>query len=174
MNRLNLEYKVQQSPDGLAQAFIIGEDFIGEDTVAMVLGDNIFSGHGFNEKLKVAGENAEHGRGATIFGYYVDDGELNVELLGQGFTWLDTGTHESLVDATNFVKTVEQHQHRKIGCLEEIAYLNGWISREDVLAVYETMKQNQYGQYLKDVLDGKYPDYRIVCLDKLTYAGNGL
>lgn len=224
---LNLTYKVQQSPDGLAQAFIIGEDFIGDDTVAMVLGDNIFSGHGFNEKLKVAVENAESGKGATIFGYYVDDperfgivefdkdgrvvsieekpekpksnycvtglyfydnraveyakaltpsargeleitdlnrrylddGELNVELLGQGFTWLDTGTHESLVDATNFVKTVEQHQHRKIGCLEEIAYLNGWISRDEVMTVYETMKQNQYGQYLKDVLDGKYQEH---------------
>lgn len=224
---LNLTYKVQQSPDGLAQAFIIGEDFIGDDTVAMVLGDNIFSGHGFNEKLKAAVENAEGDKGATIFGYYVDDperfgivefdkdgrvvsieekpekpksnycvtglyfydnraveyakaltpsargeleitdlnrryldaGELNVELLGQGFTWLDTGTHESLVDATNFVKTVEQHQHRKIGCLEEIAYLNGWISRDEVMAVYETMKQNQYGQYLKDVLDGKYQEH---------------
>lgn len=224
---LNLTYKVQQSPDGLAQAFIIGEDFIGDDTVAMVLGDNIFSGHGFNEKLKAAVENAEGGKGATIFGYYVDDPErfgivefdkdgrvvsieekpekpksnycvtglyfydnraveyakalmpsargeleitdlnrrylddceLNVELLGQGFTWLDTGTHESLVDATNFVKTVEQHQHRKIGCLEEIAYLNGWISRDEVMAVYETMKQNQYGQYLKDVLDGKYQEH---------------
>ncbi len=224
---LNLTYKVQQSPDGLAQAFIIGEDFIGDDTVAMVLGDNIFSGHGFNEKLKIAVENAENGKGATIFGYYVDDperfgivefdkdgrvvsieekpekpksnycvtglyfydnraveyakaltpsargeleitdlnrrylddGELNVELLGQGFTWLDTGTHESLVDATNFVKTVEQHQHRKIGCLEEIAYLNGWISRDEGMAVYETMKQNQYGQYLKDVLDGKYQEH---------------
>ena len=224
---LDLTYKVQQSPDGLAQAFIIGEDFIGDDTVAMVLGDNIFSGHGFNEKLKAAVENADSGKGATIFGYYVDDperfgivefdkdgrvvsieekpqqpksnycvtglyfydnraveyakeltpsargeleitdlnrrylddGELNVELLGQGFTWLDTGTHESLVDATNFVKTVEQHQHRKIGCLEEIAYLNGWISRDDVMAVYETMKQNQYGQYLKDVLDGKYQEH---------------
>lgn len=224
---LNLTYKVQQSPDGLAQAFIIGEDFIGDDTVAMVLGDNIFSGHGFNEKLKAAVENAESGKGATIFGYYVDDperfgivefdkdgrvvsieekpekpksnycvtglyfydnraveyakalmpsargeleitdlnrrylddGELNVELLGQGFTWLDTGTHESLVDATNFVKTVEQHQHRKIGCLEEIAYLNGWISRDEVMAVYETMKQNQYGQYLKDILDGKYQEH---------------
>ena len=224
---LNITYKVQQSPDGLAQAFIIGEDFIGDDTVAMVLGDNIFSGHGFNEKLKAAVEKADSGKGATIFGYYVDDperfgivefdkdgrvvsieekpqqpksnycvtglyfydnraveyakeltpsargeleitdlnrrylddGELNVELLGQGFTWLDTGTHESLVDATNFVKTVEQHQHRKIGCLEEIAYLNGWISRDDVMAVYETMKQNQYGQYLKDVLDGKYQEH---------------
>ena len=83
---------------------------------------------------------------------------LNVELLGQGFTWLDTGTHESLVEATNFVKTMESHQHRKIACLEEIAYLNGWISKEDVLEVYEVLKKNQYGQYLKDVLDGKYLD----------------
>ena len=83
---------------------------------------------------------------------------LNVELLGQGFTWLDTGTHESLVDATNFVKTVEQHQHRKIGCLEEIAYLNGWISKEELMEVYEVMKKNQYGQYLKDVMDGKYQE----------------
>lgn len=89
---------------------------------------------------------------------YLEKGSLNVELLGQGFTWLDTGTHESLVDATNFVKTMETHQHRKIGCLEEIAYLNGWISREDVLKVYEILKKNQYGQYLKDVLDGKYLD----------------
>ena len=89
---------------------------------------------------------------------YLEQGELNVELLGQGFTWLDTGTHESLVDATNFVKTMEQHQHRKIACLEEIAYLNGWITREEVLEIYEVLKKNQYGQYLKDVLDGKYID----------------
>jgi glucose-1-phosphate thymidylyltransferase len=89
---------------------------------------------------------------------YLEAGELNVEVLGQGFTWLDTGTHESLVDATNFVKTLEQHEHRKIACLEEIAYLNGWISREDVLSVYEVLKKNQYGQYLKDVLDGKFID----------------
>ena len=87
---------------------------------------------------------------------YLEKGALNVELLGQGFTWLDTGTHESLVDATNFVKTVESHQHRKIACLEEIAYLNGWISKEEVLKTYELVKKNQYGQYLKDVLDGKY------------------
>lgn len=223
---LRLTYAVQPSPDGLAQAFIIGADFIGDDTVAMILGDNIFAGHGLNKRLKAAVDNAENGRGATVFGYYVDDperfgivefdecgkavsieekpkrpksnycvtglyfydnrvvkyarnlkpsvrgeleitdlnriylenGDLNVELLGQGFTWLDTGTHESLVDATNFVKTVEQHQHRKVACLEEIAYLNGWISREDVAAIYEVMKKNQYGQYLKDVLDGKYLD----------------
>lgn len=223
---LHLDYVEQPSPDGLAQAFILGAEFIGDDTVAMVLGDNIFAGHGLKKRLKAAVENAESGRGATVFGYYVDDperfgivefdaegkaisieekpehpksnycvtglyfydnrvveyaknlkpskrgeleitdlnriyleqGELNVELLGQGFTWLDTGTHESLVDATNFVKTIETHQHRKIGCLEEIAYLNGWISREDVLAVYEVLKKNQYGQYLKDVLDGKYID----------------
>lgn len=223
---VDLTYAVQPSPDGLAQAFIIGADFIGNDTVAMVLGDNIFAGHGLEERLKTAVDNAENGRGATVFGYYVDDperfgivefdkegkavsieekpespksnycvtglyfydnrvveyaknlkpssrgeleitdlnriylehGDLNVELLGQGFTWLDTGTHESLVDATNFVKTIEQHQHRKIACLEEIAYLNGWINREDVMAVYEILKKNQYGQYLKDVLDGKYID----------------
>ncbi len=223
---IRLSYAEQPSPDGLAQAFIIGERFIGDDCVAMVLGDNIFAGHGLKKRLKAAVANAESGKGATIFGYYVDDperfgivefdkngravsieekpqqpksnycvtglyfydnrvveyakglkpskrgeleitdlnriyleqGELNVELLGQGFTWLDTGTHESLVDATNFVKTVETHQHRKIGCLEEIAYLNGWITREDVMRVYEVLKKNQYGQYLKDVLDGKYID----------------
>lgn len=223
---LHLSYKVQPSPDGLAQAFIIGADFIGNDTVAMVLGDNIFAGHGLKKRLQSAVENAESGKGATVFGYYVDDperfgivefdkdghavsieekpaqpksnycvtglyfydnrvveyaknlkpsargeleitdlnriylekGDLNVELLGQGFTWLDTGTHESLVEATNFVMTVEKHQHRKIACLEEIAYLNGWISKEEVLEVYEELKKNQYGQYLKDVLDGKYLD----------------
>ena len=90
---------------------------------------------------------------------HLEDGSLNVELLGQGFTWLDTGTHESLVDATNFVKTVEQHQHRKIACLEEIAYLNGWISKDELMEVYEVMKKNQYGQYLKDVMDGKYQEH---------------
>ena len=89
---------------------------------------------------------------------YLEKKALNVELLGQGFTWLDTGTHESLVDATNFVKTVETHQHRKIACLEEIAYLNGWISKDEVMEVYEVLKKNQYGQYLKDVLDGKYKE----------------
>ncbi|MBE5999089.1 MAG: glucose-1-phosphate thymidylyltransferase RfbA [Sarcina sp.] len=223
---LHLSYKAQPSPDGLAQAFVIGEEFIGDDSVAMVLGDNIFSGHGLKKRLRAAAQRAESGGGATVFGYYVDDPErfgivefddsgraisieekpehpksnycvtglyfydnrvvdyakklspsargeyeitdlnriyldkqeLHVELLGQGFTWLDTGTHESLVDATNFVKTMEQHQHRKIACLEEIAYLNGWISREDVLQTYEILKKNQYGQYLKDVLDGKYLD----------------
>ena len=223
---IHLTYAVQPSPDGLAQAFIIGEEFIGDSSVAMILGDNIFAGHGLKKRLKAAVNNAESGAGATVFGYYVDDperfgivefneegkaisieekpqvpksnycvtglyfydnrvvndakelkpsargeleitdlnriyleqGELNVELLGQGFTWLDTGTHESLVDATNFVKTMETHQHRKIGCLEEIAYLNGWISREEVMKVYELLKKNQYGQYLKDVLDGKYMD----------------
>lgn len=223
---VNLKYAVQASPDGLAQAFIIGADFIGDDTVAMVLGDNIFAGHGLKKRFKTAVKNAETGKGATVFGYYVDDperfgivefdkegkaisieekpekpksnycvtglyfydnrvveyakslkpsargeleitdlnriylenGELNVELLGQGFTWLDTGTHESLVDATNFVKTVETHQHRKIACLEEIAYLNGWISKEDILKGSEMLRKNQYGQYLKDVLDGKYLD----------------
>ena len=89
---------------------------------------------------------------------YLEKGELNVELLGQGFTWLDTGTHESLVEATNFVMTVEKHQHRKIACLEDIAYMNGWITKEDVMKSIEVMKKNQYGQYLQDVIDGKYVD----------------
>ena len=223
---VRLSYVEQPSPDGLAQAFILGAEFIGKDTVAMILGDNIFAGHGLKNRLRTAVENADNGRGATVFGYYVDDperfgivefdqnghaisieekpehpksnycvtglyfydnrvveyarglkpskrgeleitdlnriyleqGELNVELLGQGFTWLDTGTHESLVEATNFVMTMEKHQHRKIACLEDIAYMNGWITREDVLETYEVMKKNQYGQYLKDVLDGKYVD----------------
>ena len=223
---LHLSYAVQSSPDGLAQAFIIGADFIGDDTVAMVLGDNIFAGQGLNDRLKRAVDLAEAGQGATIFGYYVDDperfgivefdqqghaisieekpaqpksnycvtglyfydnqvvelaktlkpsargeleitdlnrlyleaGRLNVELLGQGFTWLDTGTHESLAEATNFVKTVETHQHRKIACLEEIAYLNGWITKEQVMSTYEVLKKNQYGRYLLDVLEGKFID----------------
>ena len=223
---VQLTYKVQPSPDGLAQAFIIGEEFIGDDSVAMVLGDNIFFGHGLNKRLKAAVENAETGKGATVFGYYVDDperfgivefdsegkaisieekpekpksnycvtglyfydnkvveyaknlkpsprgeleitdlnriyledGRLNVELLGQGFTWLDTGTHESLVEATNFVKTIETHQHRKIACLEEIGYLNGWIGKDQLLTDIEPLKKNQYGQYLMDVMNGKYID----------------
>ena len=220
---ISLQYKVQPSPDGLAQAFILGEEFIDGEACAMILGDNIFHGHGLSKRLRRAANKED---GATVFGYYVDDPErfgvvefdeegqavsieekpshpksnycvtglyfydnrvveyaknltpsargeleitdlnriylennsLNVELLGQGFTWLDTGTHESLVDATNFVKTMEQHQHRKIACLEEIAYLNGWISKEEVLKVYEFLKKNEYGQYLKDVLDGKYQE----------------
>ncbi|MBP3702389.1 MAG: glucose-1-phosphate thymidylyltransferase RfbA, partial [Lachnospiraceae bacterium] len=218
---IHLSYAVQESPDGLAQAFIIGEDFIGDDSVAMILGDNIFHGHGLKKLVRSA---AEKKSGATVFGYYVDDperfgivefdkegkavsieekpekpksnycvtglyfydnrvveyakqlkpsargeleitdlnqiylnqGELDVTLLGPGFTWLDTGTHESLVDATNFVKTVETHQHRKIACLEEIAYRNGWIGREDVMKTYEDVKKNQYGSYLLDVLNGKF------------------
>ena len=89
---------------------------------------------------------------------YLQNGELNVELLGQGFTWLDTGTHESMVEATNFIMTMEQHQHRKIGCLEDIAYINGWITDEQMKAAIAVMRKNQYGQYLQDVLDGKYLD----------------
>lgn len=218
---VSFSYAVQPSPDGLAQAFIIGERFIGNDSVAMVLGDNIFAGHGLIKRLKKAAIKSE---GATIFGYYVDDperfgivefdksgkaisieekpekpksnycvtglyfydnkvveyakslkpskrneyeitdlnriyleqGNMEVEILGQGFTWLDTGTHESLVEATNFIKTVETHQHRKIACLEEIAYLNGWITKEKLLEDIEPLKKNQYGQYLLDVISGKY------------------
>lgn len=218
---IRLSYAVQPSPDGLAQAFLIGADFIGGDPVAMILGDNIFSGHGFRKILREASAKE---RGATVFGYYVDDperfgivsfdekgkavsieekpefpksnyavtglyfydnrvvdyarklkpsargeleitdlnrsyleqGELDVSLLGQGFTWLDTGTQESLVDATNFVHTIETHEHRKIACLEEIAYLNGWIDRDRVESAYQMYRKNEYGKYLKDVLDGKF------------------
>lgn len=220
---IELQYKVQPSPDGLAQAFLLGEEFINGDSCAMILGDNIFHGHGLTKRLKQA---ASKTTGATVFGYYVDDperfgvvefdengkaisieekpaypksnyavtglyfydnkvveyakqikpsdrgeleitdlnkiylenGDLEVTLLGQGFTWLDTGTHESLVDATNFVKTVETHSHRKIACLEEIAYLNGWISKAELEKACELYKKNQYGKYLKDVLEGKYID----------------
>lgn len=220
---IELSYEVQPSPDGLAQAFIIGDRFIGDDKVAMILGDNIFHGQGLKKRLREA---AEKEKGATVFGYYVEDperfgivefneegkaisieekpkepksnycvtglyfydnkvveyakslkpslrgeleitdlnriylqeGELEVKLLGQGFTWLDTGTHESLVEATNFVYTIEKHQHRKIACLEEIAYLNGWIDIAGMKSAYEVYKKNQYGKYLKDVIEGKYID----------------
>ncbi len=223
---LKLFYEVQEKPDGLARAFVIGEKFIGKDNVAMVLGDNIFAGHGLKKRLRKAVENAENGNGAAVFGYYVDDperfgivefddakraisleekpkkpksnycvtglyfydnkvieyaknlklsargeyeitdlnkiylanGNLHVEILGQGFTWLDTGTHESLVDASNFIKTVETHQHRKVACLEEIAYLNGWISKQQLIKLYEPMQNNQYGQYLKAIVEGKFID----------------
>lgn len=219
---INLSYKVQPSPDGLAQAFILGEEFIGKDDVAMVLGDNIFYGASMKQKLKEAVENAKNGK-ATVFGYYVPDPErfgvvefdefnkaisieekplnpksnyavtglyfydnrvieiaknvkpsargeleittvnqkylelndLNVTLLGRGFTWLDTGTHESLVDASNFVKLLEDHQGIKISCLEEIAYKNGWMSKEQLLKQAELMKKNQYGQHLFNVANNK-------------------
>lgn len=222
---LHLSYAVQPSPDGLAQAFLIGADFIGDDSVAMILGDNIFAGHGLTKRLRAAAAKED---GATVFGYYVDDperfgivefdsegkaisieekpekpksnycvtglyfydrqvveyagnlkpsargeleitdlnriylekGRLGVELLGQGFTWLDTGTHESLADASNFVRTMEIHQHRKLACLEEIAYTNKWITGEQLMKNIDPLKKNQYGRYLMDVLAGKYMDIR--------------
>ena len=206
-----------------AQAFILGEEFIGNDRVAMILGDNIFFGNGLNEKLQFA---VDKKVGATVFGYYVDDperfgvvefdknkkaisieekpknpksnyavtglyfydnkvveyakglkksdrgeleitdlnriylqnDELSVVLLGKGFTWLDTGTQESLVDATNFVYTIETHEHRKIACLEEIAYKQGWIDIAKLEKAYEIYKKNEYGKYLRDIIDGKYID----------------
>lgn len=223
---ITLDYKVQPSPDGLAQAFILGEEFIGTDSCAMILGDNIFHGHGLTKRLRAAAEKKD---GATVFGYYVDDperfgvvefnefdqaisleekpqnpksnyavtglyfydnkvveyaknlqpsprgeleitdlnriylekGQLSVTLLGDGFTWLDTGTHESLVDATNFVKTIEEHQHRKVACLEEIAFVNGWIDRRQLENIYEIYKKNQYGAYLKKIMDRKYIDKEV-------------
>lgn len=219
---LNLSYKVQPSPDGLAQAFILGEEFIGDDDVCMVLGDNIFYGNGFKKALKNAVLNADNGR-ASVFGYYVPDperfgvvefdkngkavsieekpqnpksnyavvglyfypkgvskmakmvkpsqrGELEITTLnqmylknenldvitfGRGFTWLDTGTHESLADATAFVKMIEEHQGLKVSCIEEIAYNNGWITKEELLVAAEPMKKNEYGQHLINVANGK-------------------
>lgn len=210
---MNFTYKIQPHPGGLAQAFILGDEFIGDDSVALVLGDNIFYGHGLTEQLRRA---AARETGATVFGYYVNDperfgvvefddegkavsieekpedpksnyavtglyfydnrvvdiaknikpsprgeleitdvnkaylelGELNVELLGRGYAWLDTGTHASLLEASQFIETVEKRQSLKIACLEEIAYKMGYITKEKLLELAEPLKKNQYGQYL--------------------------
>jgi glucose-1-phosphate thymidylyltransferase len=218
---VNFEYAEQPSPDGLAQAFIIGEDFIGNDSVCLILGDNIFYGQSFRLMLQQAVTNTENNRQATIFGYYVNDPErygvvefdinnkvksieekpknpksnyavvglyfypnsvveiaknikpsargeleittvnemylnkeqLNLQLLGRGFAWLDTGTHDSLSEASTFIEVLEKRQGLKIACLEEIALLNGWISREDIKRIAEPMKKNQYGQYLLRLID---------------------
>lgn len=214
---INISYAVQPSPDGLAQAFIIGEEFIGDDNVCLVLGDNLFYGQGFTPKLVNA---ASRLKGATVFGYQVKDperfgvvefdkdmcalsleekpkqpksnfavtglyfydndvveiakslkpsargeleityvnnaylerGDLNVELLGRGFAWLDTGTHESLLEASMFVQTIEHRQGYKIACLEEIAFNNGWLSADNLKEMGDTMSKNSYGQYLLSLL----------------------
>lgn len=218
-----LSYKVQPSPDGLAQAFILGEEFIGDDACAMVLGDNIFYGNGFSRILKVAVKNAEQEKRATVFGYYVNDPErfgivefdetgkvisveekpqkpksnyaitglyfypagvsqranavkpsargeleittlnemylkeelLDVQLLGRGFAWLDTGTMDSLVEAADFVQMIEKRQSIKISAPEEIAYRNSWISREKLLESASRYGKSPYGMHLKAVADGK-------------------
>jgi glucose-1-phosphate thymidylyltransferase len=210
---INLEFAIQPSPDGLAQAFIIGEEFIGDDSVCLVLGDNIYYGQRFTEMLQNA---ARRESGATVFGYqvkdperfgvvefdehfkaisieekpkqpksnyavtglyfydnrvvemakkvkpsergeleittlndmYLQEGNLNVELLGRGFAWLDTGTHESLHEASSFVQTIENVQGLKVACLEEISWRNGWLSSEQVLDIAKPMMKNEYGQYL--------------------------
>ena len=220
---VSLQYKVQPSPDGLAQAFLLGEEFIGDDACAMVLGDNIFYGNGFGKILRAAVENAEKNRRATVFGYYVTDPErfgivefdesgkvisveekpkvpksnyaitglyfypqgvsamahevkpsargeleittlndmylqkglLDVQLLGRGFAWLDTGTMDSLVDAADFVRMIEQRQGIKISAPEEIAYINNWISKEKLLEFSERYGKSPYGQHLKAVAEGK-------------------
>jgi glucose-1-phosphate thymidylyltransferase len=213
---INLSYEIQPSPDGLAQAFLIGEKFIGHDSVCLVLGDNIFYGQGFSPKLLKAAQKKD---GATVFGYQVKDaerfgvvefdenmkvisieekpqnpksnyavtglyfydnsvidiaksvvpsergeleitavnneylkrGHLNVEVLGRGFAWLDTGTHESLLEASQFVQTIEHRQGFKIACLEEIAYNQGWLSKKSMLEQANTMNKNDYGKYLKSL-----------------------
>lgn len=210
---INLEFAIQPSPDGLAQAFLIGEEFIGDDSVCLVLGDNIFYGQSFSQTLRNA---ASRKQGATVFGYqvkdperfgvvefddemkavsieekpaepksnyavtglyfydnrvvemakqvkpsnrgeleittlnemYLNDGTLNVELLGRGFAWLDTGTHESLHEASSFVETIQNVQGLKVACLEEIAWRNGWLTTEQVQIFAEPMMKNEYGQYL--------------------------
>ncbi|MEG0828545.1 MAG: glucose-1-phosphate thymidylyltransferase RfbA [Acinetobacter sp.] len=214
---IELTYAVQPSPDGLAQAFIIGEDFIGQSNVCLVLGDNIFYGQGFTPMLKQA---IARQQGATVFGYQVKDperfgvvefdqnkcaisleekpkhpksnfavtglyfydndviqiakqvkpsdrgeleittvnqmylerGDLNVELLGRGFAWLDTGTHESLLEAAQFVETIEKRQGYKVACLEEIAFNNGWLTAEQILEIGQSMSKNDYGQYLMSLV----------------------
>ncbi len=225
---IHLSYAVQPSPDGLAQAFVIGEEFIGDDACAMILGDNIFYGAGLTNHLRNSVSRAEEGM-ATIYGYYVNDPErfgiveldannnaisieekpkkpkshycvtglyfypkgvseiaktiergprgeyeittlnnvylkkkqLHVTTLGRGYTWLDTGTHDSLVEATDFVKMLETHQGIKIACLEEVAYINGWISKEEVVRIGESMAKNAYGQHLLNIASGKVRYFRV-------------
>lgn len=220
---VNLSYAIQPSPDGLAQAFIIGEEFIGTDDVCLVLGDNIYYGQGFTPKLKEAVNKAKEGKGATVFGYQVKDperfgvvefdaemkaisieekpkkpkshfavtglyfydnrvvdiakqvepsdrgeleitcinnaylalNELNVELLGRGYAWLDTGTHESLLEAAQFVETIEKRQGYKVACLEEIAFNRQWLNKEQLIKTGKLMSKNSYGQYLLEVAEGK-------------------
>ena len=220
---INLSYKVQPSPDGLAQAFILGEEFICDDCCAMVLGDNIFYGNGFSKILKAAVKNAEENHRASVFGYYVDDperfgvvefddngkvisveekpqnpksnyaitglyfydnrvveiakqmkpsargeleitdlnrvflekGDLDVQLLGRGFAWLDTGTMDSLIEAGQFVQMVEKRQGVKISAIEEIAYKNGWITKEKLIESAERYGKSTYGQHLKKVAEGR-------------------
>lgn len=217
---ISLQYKIQPNPDGLAQAFILGSEFIVDDSVAMILGDNIYYGSGMRNILRKASQKQS---GATVFGYHVSDperfgvvefdsngkvisieekpanpksnyavtglyfydnrvveiaksikpsargeleitsineeylklGELEVELLGRGYTWLDTGTHQTLVEATNFVRTVEEHQGIKISAPEEIAFINGWITKEQLLKSAERLSKTGYGQYLLKVAEGK-------------------
>ena len=155
---VRFEYAEQPSPDGLAQAFIIGEKFIGKDSVCLVLGDNIFYGQSFTRMLQEAVRTAEEEQKATVFGYrvnecFLQDQELKVQLLGRGFAWLDTGTHDSLSEASTFVEVIEKRQGLKLACLEGIALRQGWITAEKMREVAQPMIKNQYGQYLLKLAD---------------------
>ena len=197
---VHFEYAEQPSPDGLAQAFIIGEKFIGNDSACLVLGDNIFYGAGFTSLLRNAVKDAEENKKATVFGYWVSDperygvaefdkngnclsieekpkepksnyavvglyfypnkvvmkdGELKVQVFGRGFAWLDTGTHDSLSEASTFVEVIEKRQGLKVACLEGIAYRNGWITEDKMRELAKPMLKNQYGQYLLKVIEEK-------------------
>ena len=172
---VRFSYKVQPSPDGLAQAFLLGEEFIAGEPCALVLGDNIFYGNGLGATLRKAVAKAESGEGASVFGYYVDDperygvveleitdlnrmyldaGMLNVRTLGRGYAWLDTGTMDSLFEAGEFVRTVQRAQGLPIAIVEEIAYENGWITRDQLMESAERYGKSPYGQHLKGIADG--------------------
>jgi len=172
---ISIEYAVQESPDGLAQAFIIGEEFIGDDSVCLILGDNIYYGGGLSKMLQSASSKKTNYAVTGLYFYdndvieiaknikpsergeleitdvnqaYLDRGDLSVELMGRGFAWLDTGTHESLLEASTFIETIEKRQNLKVACLEEISYRMGYITKEELLELAEPLKKNQYGQYL--------------------------
>ena len=154
--RISLTYKVQEKPNGLAEAFILGADFIGDDSVCLILGDNIYYGSGLyfydNTVVEKAKNLKPSDRGeleiTDINKLYLDEGKLDVKLMGRGYAWLDTGTHDSMMEAASFIATIQKRQNLKVACLEEIAYRMGYISKEKLVELAQPMKKNDYGQYL--------------------------